>query len=123
MPIYARSFLIASFADLGVPQDICSALASKGIVDAFPIQEMTLPLAMAGQDLIGQAKTGTGKTLGFGIPLLTQVITPSNPQWAEFKQAGKPQGLVIVPTRELAIQVADDLVCTVAKHTSRKLKL
>ena len=70
---------------------------------------MTLPLAMAGQDLIGQAKTGTGKTLGFGIPLLTQVITPSNPQWAEFKQAGKPQGLVIVPTRELAIQVADDL--------------
>ncbi len=70
---------------------------------------MTLPLAMSGQDLIGQAKTGTGKTLGFGIPLLTQVITPTNPEWAEFKNAGKPQGLVIVPTRELAIQVADDL--------------
>jgi hypothetical protein len=107
--ISTRSFLIASFADLGVPQDICSALAENGIIDAFPIQELTLPLAMTGQDLIGQAKTGTGKTLGFGVPLLTQVITPTSEQWSEFKHAGKPQGLVIVPTRELAIQVADDL--------------
>ncbi len=107
--ISTRSFLIASFADLGVPPEICSALAENGIIDAFPIQEMTLPLAMGGQDLIGQAKTGTGKTLGFGVPLLTQVISPDSAEWAEYKHAGKPQGLVIVPTRELAIQVADDL--------------
>jgi len=64
---------------------------------------------MTGKDLIGQAKTGTGKTLGFGIPLLTQVIGPQSPDWADFAKAGKPQALVIVPTRELAIQVASDL--------------
>lgn len=65
---------------------------------------MTLPIAMAGQDLIGQAKTGTGKTLGFGIPLLTQVIAKKT------ADVGRPPlALVIVPTRELAIQVADDL--------------
>lgn len=121
--IFTRSFLIASFADLGVPQEICSALASKGIIDAFPIQELTLPLAMAGQDLIGQAKTGTGKTLGFGIPLLTQVISPTNPQWANFKHAGKPQGLVIVPTRELAIQVAADLETAGKNMGARVLSL
>ena len=84
---------------------------------------MTLPLAMSGQDLIGQAKTGTGKTLGFGIPLLTQVISPTNPQWAEFKNAGKPQGLVIVPTRELAIQVADDLETAGKNMGARVLSL
>lgn len=122
-PISARSFLITSFADLGVPQEICSALADKGIIDAFPIQELTLPLAMAGQDLIGQAKTGTGKTLGFGIPLLTQVISPTNPQWASFKHAGKPQGLVIVPTRELAIQVAADLETAGKNMGARVLSL
>lgn len=121
--IVTRSFLIASFADLGVPHDICSALASKGIIDAFPIQELTLPLAMAGQDLIGQAKTGTGKTLGFGIPLLTQVISPTNPEWANFKHAGKPQGLVIVPTRELAIQVAADLETAGKNMGARVLSL
>jgi superfamily II DNA/RNA helicase len=123
LPLSIRSFRIASFADLGVPQDICSALASKGIIDAFPIQELTLPLAMAGQDLIGQAKTGTGKTLGFGIPLLTQVISPTNPQWASFKHAGKPQGLVIVPTRELAIQVAADLEVAGKNMGARVLSL
>ena len=84
---------------------------------------MTLPLAMSGQDLIGQAKTGTGKTLGFGIPLLTQVISPTNPEWAEFKNAGKPQGLVIVPTRELAIQVADDLETAGRNMGARVLSL
>jgi len=84
---------------------------------------MTLPLAMSGQDLIGQAKTGTGKTLGFGIPLLTQVISPTNPQWAEFKNAGKPQGLVIVPTRELAIQVAADLETAGKNMGARVLSL
>ena len=65
---------------------------------------------MTGKDLIGQAKTGTGKTLGFGIPLLTQVVGPQSDGWAEFAKAGQPQALVIVPTRELAIQVASDLV-------------
>ena len=65
----------------------------------------------------------TGKTLGFGIPLLTQVISPTNPEWAEFKNAGKPQGLVIVPTRELAIQVADDLETAGRNMGARVLSL
>lgn len=102
-------YLITTFAELGVPQQICDALARKSITEAFAIQEMTLPLALSGQDLIGQAKTGTGKTYGFGLPMLSRIIAPSNPEWSDFKNAGKPQGLVIVPTRELALQVFGDL--------------
>ena len=82
------------------------ALESAGIVDAFPIQEQTLPLALAGTDLIGQAKTGTGKTLGFGIPLLQRITAPADEGGGKSINA---QALVIVPTRELCVQVAKDL--------------
>ena len=88
------------FSDFGVDPDICAALESHGITHAFPIQAQTLPLALAGNDLIGQAKTGTGKTLGFGIPLLQRV---------DLEKREIPQALVVVPTRELCIQVASDL--------------
>ncbi len=100
-----------TFAELGVDPKIVEALADDGIITAFPIQELTLPMALAGTDLIGQAKTGTGKTLGFGIPLLQKLITPDDPAFAEQKDSvrGKPQALVVVPTRELGIQVASDL--------------
>ena len=86
-------------------------MAEDGIITAFPIQEQTLPLALGGSDLIGQAKTGTGKTLGFGIPALQRLVAPGDDEWASFPDAkkGKPQALVIVPTRELALQVATDL--------------
>ncbi|MCB1273197.1 MAG: DEAD/DEAH box helicase, partial [Leucobacter sp.] len=57
---------MATFTELGVEPDMVDALAGQGIVDAFPIQEQTIPLALTGQDIIGQAKTGTGKTFGFG---------------------------------------------------------
>lgn len=102
---------MTTFADLGVLDATCEALAKSGITDAFPIQAMTLPLALQGQDLIGQAKTGTGKTLAFGIPILQRVVTPKDEQWNELRpdKQGKPQALIVVPTRELAIQVADDL--------------
>jgi len=109
LPPLVSGVLITTFADLGVPPTIVSALADNGIVEAFPIQEMTLSLAMSGADLIGQAKTGTGKTLGFGIPLLVQMVTSHSDEWSDYKNAGKPQALAIVPTRELAIQVASDL--------------
>jgi len=89
------------FSDFGISEAICSGLNAAGIVTTFPIQALTLPLALAGQDIIGQARTGTGKTLAFGIPLL-QIIE-------EHGQNRTPQALVVVPTRELAIQVADDL--------------
>jgi len=87
------------FADLGVDPVIVAALADVGIVRTFAIQELTLPIALGGADLIGQARTGTGKTLGFGIPLL-QRISPGSTE---------PQALVVVPTRELCIQVTRDL--------------
>ena len=64
---------MTTFAELGVDQDIVETLAAKGIVDAFPIQEQTIPLGLPGQDIIGQAKTGTGKTFGFGIPVVQRL--------------------------------------------------
>ncbi|MGJ0204868.1 DEAD/DEAH box helicase [Leucobacter sp. gxy201] len=76
------------------------ALANTGIHDAFPIQEQTIPLAISGQDIIGQAKTGTGKTFGFGLPLLQRI--------GEHPEPGV-QALIVVPTRELAVQVYEDL--------------
>ncbi len=88
------------FRDLGISEAICSGLDAAGIFTTFPIQALTLPLALRGQDIIGQARTGTGKTLAFGIPLLELI---------EEDGARAPWGLVVVPTRELAIQVADDL--------------
>ena len=88
------------FSDLGIDSDIVAALASKGITQPFPIQEQAIPLALTGQDIIGQAKTGTGKTLGFGLPIIQRLGTDP---------AHGAKALVVVPTRELAIQVAEDL--------------
>lgn len=90
-----------------------AALAKANITQAFPIQQMTLPLALEGSDIIGQAKTGTGKTLGFGIPLIDRIEAPS--------KNGKPQALVIVPTRELALQVSEDLKLASAGRNLRVL--
>ncbi len=98
-----------TFADFDVHPDIVAALAEGGIVHPFPIQAMTLPVALSGHDIIGQAKTGTGKTLGFGIPLLQQTAVPGEPAYDALEAPGKPQALVVVPTRELAVQVAKDL--------------
>ncbi|MEX3770983.1 DEAD/DEAH box helicase, partial [Mycolicibacterium fortuitum] len=93
-----------TFAELGVRDEIVRALSENGIEHPFAIQELTLPLALAGDDLIGQARTGMGKTYAFGIPLLHRVSTdetrPLN---------GTPRALIVVPTRELCIQVYGDL--------------
>lgn len=107
------------FSEFPIRPDILSALHAAGFVTAFPIQELTLPLALARQDIIGQAKTGTGKTLGFGIPLLQAVVGPDEDGWSELAMPGKPQALVVVPTRELALQVADDLEVTSRHRTVR----
>ena len=88
--------------------DICDALERAGITTPFAIQEMTLSVALLGTDLIGQARTGTGKTLAFGIPVLQRSVTPKDPAYAEMPQ-GKPQALIVAPTRELALQVSGDL--------------
>jgi superfamily II DNA/RNA helicase len=89
-----------SFRNFDISDEICRGLEAAGIFTTFPIQALTLPLALRGQDIIGQARTGTGKTLAFGVPLL-QMIGDG--------PSGAPKALVVVPTRELAIQVADDL--------------
>ncbi|NLT56756.1 MAG: DEAD/DEAH box helicase, partial [Actinomycetales bacterium] len=94
-----------TFAELGVAVEICEALAAEGITRTFAIQELTLPLALDGTDLIGQARTGMGKTLGFGVPLLDRVFDSADVEELD----GTPRALVIVPTRELAVQVGEDL--------------
>jgi superfamily II DNA/RNA helicase len=99
---------MTTFRELGVLPEICDALERAGIVTPFPIQEMTLSVALIGTDLIGQARTGTGKTLAFGIPVLQRSVAPHDPDYAEIPQ-GKPQALIVAPTRELALQVSGDL--------------
>jgi superfamily II DNA/RNA helicase len=110
-----------TFAELGVRPEIVKALAEAGIERTFAIQELTLPLALAGEDVIGQARTGMGKTLGFGVPLLQRVVPPSEQPAADAhgeaadRTKDVPQALVVVPTRELCVQVAKD-IADAGKH-------
>ena len=101
---------VTTFAELGIDQDIVDSLASKGIESAFPIQEQTIPLGLPGQDIIGQAKTGTGKTFGFGIPVVQRLGINPEPG---------VKALIVVPTRELCVQVFEDLeLLTKGRSTS-----
>ena len=90
-----------TFADLGIDPTSVAALAAEGITHPFPIQEQAIPIALKGTDLIGQARTGTGKTLAFGLPILERITLPSTERG--------PQALIMCPTRELALQVTNDL--------------
>ncbi|WP_229683252.1 DEAD/DEAH box helicase [Virgibacillus oceani] len=90
---------MTTFYDLGISQPIMKALEKMGFEEATPIQAQTIPLAMQGKDVIGQAQTGTGKTAAFGIPMIEKIE----------KSTRKIQGLVVAPTRELAIQVAEEI--------------
>jgi superfamily II DNA/RNA helicase len=101
--------------------EIADALERAGITTPFPIQEMTLSVALMGTDLIGQARTGTGKTLAFGIPLLQRSVSPHDPDYEDLAAPGKPQALVVAPTRELALQVSGDLALAGADRGSRVL--
>jgi superfamily II DNA/RNA helicase len=92
---------MSTFADLGVPRDLVRTLAGRDIHEAFPIQALTVPDGLAGRDVSGKAHTGSGKTLAFGIPMVAR-ITRAQPH--------RPTGLVLVPTRELAAQVRDELL-------------
>ncbi|MDS1269753.1 DEAD/DEAH box helicase [Lipingzhangella sp. LS1_29] len=89
-------------------------MEAEGVIEPFPIQELALPLALGRTDIIGQARTGTGKTLAFGIPLLEQVQAAPG-------RANRPRTLVVVPTRELAIQVAADLTTASKRMDARIL--
>ena len=109
-----------SFADFGVTDPIVDALEDKGITHPFPIQALTLGPALERHDIIGQAKTGTGKTLGFGIPVLEDVIAPDEEGYEDLLNPNKPQALIILPTRELTKQVAQDLR-EAAKYLSTRI--
>lgn len=100
-----------TFAELGVRDEIVRSLAEKGIETPFAIQELTLPLALAGEDVIGQARTGMGKTFAFGVPLLERITSNT----ATRPLNGVPRALIVVPTRELCLQVNGDLTLA-AKH-------
>ena len=88
-----------SFAELGLSDEVLQSVNAAGFIAPFPIQEAVIPLALTGVDIIGQAKTGTGKTLGFGLPIIDLLS----------RGDGLPIALVVVPTRELGIQVAEEL--------------
>lgn len=89
------------FEDLGVDPDLCAVLHESGVTEAFPIQQMTIPDALSGRDVCGKAKTGSGKTLAFGLPIL-QLVQPT--------KSKIPTAIILVPTRELATQVRDQLL-------------
>ena len=107
-----------TFAKLGVRDEIVRALAENGIEHTFAIQELTLPLALSGDDLIGQARTGMGKTYAFGVPLLHEITSD-----AERPLTGAPRALVVVPTRELCLQVSGDLAGAAKYLTAGDRKL
>ncbi|OKL48102.1 DEAD/DEAH box helicase [Boudabousia marimammalium] len=112
-----------SFLDFGVDERIAKALTEEGITYPFPIQALTLPVALGRHDIIGQAKTGTGKTLGFGIPALMSVLGPKDEGFDKILTAGAPQALIIVPTRELCKQVAQDLKVASKYLSARVLEI
>jgi superfamily II DNA/RNA helicase len=96
------------------------ALADVGITSPFRIQALAIPIALTGSDMIGQARTGTGKTLAFGIPLLQRIVVPGERDYAQLSKAGAPQALVVTPTRELASQVSSDLA-TASTHRQARV--
>jgi superfamily II DNA/RNA helicase len=103
-----------SFRELGVPAELLAVLDRQGITTAFPIQAATLPDALAGRDVLGRGRTGSGKTLAFAIPTIT-VLARSGLR----RTAGCPRALVLVPTRELANQVADTFAPLAARLGQR----
>ncbi|GAA0322546.1 hypothetical protein GCM10009528_45040 [Kineococcus aurantiacus] len=91
-----------SFAELGVPQALVDVLAGRGVSSPFPIQSATLPDSLAGRDVLGRGRTGSGKTIAFALPLVARVAASGRP-----RRSTRPRSLVLVPTRELANQVAE----------------
>ncbi|WP_344394231.1 DEAD/DEAH box helicase [Streptomyces vastus] len=91
-----------TFGDLGLPDGVVRKLAQNGVTVPFPIQAATIPDALAGKDILGRGRTGSGKTLSFGLPLLAQLS-------GGHTEKKKPRGIILTPTRELAMQVADAL--------------
>ena len=92
-----------TWSDLGIDADICEVLTKRGITSPFPIQTLTIPDALSGKDVCGKAKTGSGKTLAFGIPMIQNLNLDIKASSASLRV------LILVPTRELAVQVSEEL--------------
>src|SRR5207253_8049985 len=90
-----------TFVQLGVPARLAAALAAQGIATPFPIQAATLPDALAGRDVLGRGRTGSGKTYAFALPVLARLTASAQP-----RRPGRPRALILAPTRELASQIA-----------------
>src|ERR1700761_3846681 len=98
MPAEGFTLPAPSFAALGVPRPLVGVLRQQGITAPFPVRAATLPDALAGRDILGRAQTGSGKTLGFSLPMVSRLAGGQT-------ASRRPRGLVLVPTRELATQV------------------
>ena len=103
--------LDGGFAALGLPAALVNNLGAGGITTPFPIQAQTIPDALTGRDVLGRARTGSGKTLAFGLPMIVRLTAGS-------RRSEQPRGVVLVPTRELALQVADVLAPLARRRVS-----
>src|SRR6478736_8438173 len=99
------SSTLPTFAALGVPAPLCALLDQQGITTPFPIQAATLPDTLSGKDVLGRGRTGSGKTIAFSLPLVARLAGA----FAARRTPGRPRGLVLAPTRELATQIAETI--------------
>jgi superfamily II DNA/RNA helicase len=120
-PVETTPAELVTFASIGVLPEIVDALAEVNIVHPFPIQQMSIPIALTGTDMIGQARTGTGKTLAFGITALQRIVVRHDPEFELQAKPGAPQALIVAPTRELALQVSKDLTVAAKIRQARVL--
>jgi superfamily II DNA/RNA helicase len=94
-----------TFTALGLPKPLVDALAAQGVTSPFPIQAATLPHSLAGRDVLGRGRTGSGKTYGFVLPLLARLAAgPAR------RRSGRPRALILAPTRELATQIEGSIL-------------
>jgi superfamily II DNA/RNA helicase len=117
-PQTTPSSSFATFADLGVPTAITEVLAAGGVTKPFPIQAATLPDAMAGRDVLGRGRTGSGKTYAFVLPVLTRLAASTAP-----RRPGRPRALILAPTRELAAQIEASMAPLAAALSLRTLTI
>src|SRR4029079_6212034 len=106
------AYIPTAFVDIGVPTEVDMGLAAAGFTAPFAIQTKAIPVALSGRDVCGRARTGSGKTLAFGVAMLHRLSESPSPR--------RPLGLVLVPTRELALQVAE-VLNPVARACGRKV--
>src|SRR2546430_14571798 len=108
--------LMSTFAELGLPTTLVDALAAQGVTEPFPIQAATLPHTLAGRDVLGRGRTGSGKTYAFALPVLAR-LAAGGPT----RRPGRPRALILAPTRELATQINQTIAPLAAALSLRTL--